>query len=236
MSKDTRQPVYAVLTGDLIDSTRLDTPSREEARKLVLSSVNDLNDWLPKNKVVYGDPEIFRGDQWQALLAQPKFALRAVLFVRAKLIAMGFDTRISVGIGSVDHISKSSISMSDGDAFLRSGHGLDDMNTDSEFAISLPTRMETNERWVKIVVELAGAIVSDWSELQAEAVRFAIDPKKNYSQKQIAENLDVSAQAVSDRLKVAKWKALKEAILGFEEFDWVGVLSGHSNDSQVEGA
>ena len=235
MGNDPRQ-VYAVLTGDLIDSTSLDTPSREEARQLVLSSVAELNDWLPKNKIVYGDPEIFRGDQWQALLAQPKFAFRAVLWVRAKLIAMGFDTRISVGIGSVDRISKSNISMSDGDAFLWSGHGLDNMNTGSEFAISLPARMDANERWVKIVVELAGAIVSDWSELQAEAVCFAIDPKKNYSQKQIAENLGVSAQAVSDRLKLAKWKALREAILGFEAFDWVGVLSGHSNDSRVDGA
>ena len=231
MSNDKRQPVYAVLTGDLIDSTSLDTSSREEARKLVLSSVSELNGWLPKNKVVYGDPEIFRGDQWQALLARPKFAFRAVLFVRAKLIAMGFDTRISIGIGAVDRISKSSISMSDGDAFLRSGHGLDKMNTDSEFAISLPAHMKMTETWLKIFTELGGAIVGDWSSLQAEAVCFALDPKSNYNQKQIAKNLAVSAQAVSDRLKLAKWKALREAFLRFEELEWVDTFSGQSNDS-----
>ena len=44
----------------------------------------------------------FRGDGWQCLGPDPAFALRAALFLRARLGALGrsFDTRISVGIGS----------------------------------------------------------------------------------------------------------------------------------------
>ena len=231
MGKDSRQAVYAVLTGDLIDSTSLEMQSREEARRLVLSSVNELNGWLPRKKVVYGEADIFRGDQWQALLAQPKFAFRAVLFIRAKLIAMDFDTRISIGIGSVDRISRPKVSMSDGDAFLRSGHGLDEMNTESELAISLPDGMDEIGDWLSIVAELSGAILTDWSKRQAEVVSLAIDPQE-LSQKEIGQRLErvASHQMVSKTLKAAKWGPLRDAITTFERFDWEGLLSDQPRD------
>ena len=221
MSKDTKQPVYAVLTGDLIDSTDLDTTSREEARKLVLSSVGKLDDWSKKN-VVRGKPEIFRGDQWQALLSQPKFAFRAALYVRAKLIATGCDTRVSIAIGTVDRISRTSISRSDGDAFVRSGHGLDEMKTDSELAISLPDNMKGSGRWLSAIAELSGAILSGWKKGQAEVVSLAIDPE-NFNQSEIGKRLKTTQQLVSKALKATRWDALEVAINSFEGFDWESI-------------
>ncbi|MEP3480679.1 MAG: SatD family protein [Fuerstiella sp.] len=221
MGKGARQSVYAVLTGDLIDSTDLDTTSREEARKLVLSSVTKLDDWS-KKKVVRGKPEIFRGDQWQALLTQPKFAFRAALYVRSKLIATGCDTRVSIAIGAVDRISRTSISRSDGDAFVRSGHGLDSMKTDSELAISLPDNMEESGRWLSAIAELSGAILIGWKRRQAEAVSFAIDPQ-DFNQQEIGKRLKTTHQSVSKTLKAARWDALEVAIKSFEGFDWENI-------------
>ncbi|WP_404308762.1 SatD family protein [Neorhodopirellula lusitana] len=227
MGKDARQSVYAVLTGDLVDSTGLDTTSREEARKLVLSSVAKLDDWSKKN-VVRGKPEIFRGDQWQALLSQPKFALRAAIYVRAKLIATGCDTRVSIAIGAVDRISRTSISRSDGDAFVRSGHGLDEMKTDSELAISLPDSMHDSGRWLSAIAELSGAILSGWKKGQAEVVSLAIDPQ-NFNQSEIGKRLKTTQQLVSKALKATRWDALEVAIKSFEGFDWESIdLTGQA--------
>lgn len=230
MGKDARQSVYAVLTGDLVDSTGLDTTSREEARKLVLSSVTKLDDWSKKN-VVRGKPEIFRGDQWQALLSQPKYALRAALYVRAKLIATGCDTRVSIAIGAVDRISRTSISRSDGDAFVRSGHGLDEMKTDSELAISLPDSMHDSGRWLSAIAELSGAILSGWKKGQAEVVSLAIDPQ-NFNQSEIGKRLKTTQQLVSKALKATRWDALEIAIKSFEGFDWESIdLTGQAGVS-----
>ncbi len=228
MGKETKQPVYAVLTGDLIDSTELDSERRENARNLVLGSVGKLDDWSRK-KVVRGKPEVFRGDQWQALLSQPKFAFRAALYVRARLIATGCDTRISIAIGAVDRISRTSISRSDGDAFVRSGHGLDEMKTDSELAISLPGNMQDSGRWLSAVAELSGAILIGWRKKrrQAEVVSLAIDPG-DLNQQEIGKRLGTSHQSVSKTLKAARWNALEAAIKAFEGFDWKNIdLGGH---------
>lgn len=221
MTKDPKQSVYAVLTGDLIDSTGLETASREEARKLVLSSIAKLNDWSKKN-VVRGKPEIFRGDQWQTLLTQPKFAFRAAIYVRAKLIATGCDTRVSIAIGTVDRISRTSISRSDGDAFVRSGHGLDEMKTDSELAISLPDNMNDSGRWLTAIAELSGAILSGWKKGQAEVVSLAIAPQ-NCNQSAIGRQLKTTQQLVSKALKATRWDALQVAINSFEGFDWESI-------------
>lgn len=221
MAKDGKKSVYAVLTGDVIDSTGLDTASREEARKLVLSSVGDLDAWSSK-KVVRGKPEMFRGDQWQALLSQPKFAFRAALYVRAKLIATGCDTRVSIAIGAVDRISRTSISRSDGDAFVRSGHGLDVMKTKSELVISLPDNMRDSGRWLSAIAELSGAILIGWKKGQAEVVALAIDPQ-DFNQKEIGKKLKTTQQLVSKALKATRWDALEVAIKSFEGFDWESI-------------
>lgn len=217
-----KQPVYAVLTGDLIDSTDLDTPSREKARKLVLSTVGELDRWDSRKKVVRGKPEMFRGDQWQALLSQPKFAFRAALYVRAKLKATGCDTRVSIAIGAVDRISRTNITRSDGDAFVRSGHGLDKMKTDSELAISLPENMKDSRRWLSAIAELSGAILIGWKKRQAEVVSYAIDPQ-DFNQQEIGNQLKTTHQLVSKTLKAARWDALEVAIKSFEGFDWENI-------------
>lgn len=210
--------VFAVLTGDLIDSTSLDTNGRELARDLLVSSIDSLNSWLPSSKIVYGEPEIFRGDQWQTLLAQPKFAFRSAVYVRAKLIAMGFDSRISIGVGEVDRISRQRVSMSDGDAFVRSGRGLDEMQRPN-LAIAVPPDLSNIGPWLQAIVELSDAILLGWTKRQAEVVAIAIH-LAGLNQIEIGTRLNTSPQAISKSLKSARWDALNFAIKTFERFDW----------------
>jgi class 3 adenylate cyclase len=102
MNKDT--PIHAVLTGDLVGSRRL-AGDQVEA---LFQHLNDLWGQFADCHAgaVVGRIEVFRGDGWQAALAQPSLAVKAALFLRAVVKAQPFDqtvdTRVGIGIGRVD--------------------------------------------------------------------------------------------------------------------------------------
>ena len=67
---------YAVLTGDLVKSSKMSGEQRQSSLKVI----SELSERLPdlfKDLEIIG-PEIFRGDSWQMLIAAPKYALHVV--------------------------------------------------------------------------------------------------------------------------------------------------------------
>lgn len=98
--------------------------------ELLRSSATEFSGCFPGS--VQGTMDTFRHDSWQLLLAKPALAFRASLFLRSALRMKStaetkFDTRISIGIGSIDVVAKTRISDSRGIAFTISGKGLDGM-------------------------------------------------------------------------------------------------------------
>lgn len=91
----------AVLTGDLVGSSRLTPASLEGARDAFATAATEIETW--RAKLVGAPADFFRGDSWQMLLTQPGFALRAALYIRASLKAGDpeWDTRIAIGYGEV---------------------------------------------------------------------------------------------------------------------------------------
>ena len=89
--------------------------------------------WLPDLRFTR-----FRGDGWQMLLPEPGFALRLALRLTAELTArqIGLATRISIGLGGVDHPGGVTLSNAAGMAFLRSGRGLDHMARGRHWSIA----------------------------------------------------------------------------------------------------
>jgi len=69
---------------------------------------------------------ITRGDGWQVALQKPENALRLGLFIRS-VVKSEFktDTRVSIGLGTVDRLEPDNIVESTGPAFILSGHGLE---------------------------------------------------------------------------------------------------------------
>jgi hypothetical protein len=223
---------YAVLTGDIIDSSRLSSTQLQSVRWSLLSSVNLVRRWKPG--LVKGKPEFFRGDAWQMLLTDPAMALRAGIFLRASLLAGGLaDSRVAIGLGEVETISAERVSLSTGKAFMLSGKALDKMTRYSNMTIEIPKTVGPFSDWLPVAGHLCDSLIGQWTTRQAELVRAALNPKEPDSER-IGQLLKpaVSKQAVAKGLSGAKWYVIKEAVHLFEETSWDDLLSLNGSDNQ----
>lgn len=208
---------YAVLTGDIIKSSKLSAEQLERVRETLLDGVAALRGW--KRGLVKGNLSFFRGDSWQLLLTDPAYALRAVVYLRARLIASKFaDSRIGVGIGRVDRISVKNITQSTGQAFSLSGEQLDAMKVPFRLAFVASESCGEAATLIPIVASLCDALISEWTPRQAEVVGFAVNPGSP-THEAIARALDpeVSRVAVTKSLNAAHWQVIQRAIEEFEQ-------------------
>ena len=215
---------FAVLTGDIVGSSRLSAGQLERARALVLKGARQFHS--KSRPMVSGVPEFFRGDAWQLLLREPGQALRVALYIRASLSAQsGVETRISIGIGSVDAINRARTSLSTGEAFTLSGHALDEITGYFDLTGALPERAAALARWFPAVLHLCSGLMRDWTRRQAEIISLTL-LSDNRTHEEIAGALrpPVSKQTVSESLAGANWRSLLEAIRVFEATDWPGLM------------
>ena len=225
--------VVAVLTGDIIGSSRLSAERLSRARAVVLEGARQFHS--RSRRSVVGKPEFFRGDAWQLLLKEPRRALRAALYIRALLSSeTGVGTRISIGVGNVDVIDRSRISLSTGEAFTLSGHALDQMTGYFDLSGALPERAGPLVGWFPAILHLSSGLVRHWTRRQAEIVSLAL-LLDNPIHERIATTLSppVSKQTVSESLAGAGWRTLLEALRAFEATDWAAVVGSTRNAPSV---
>jgi len=220
---------YAVLTGDIVKSTILSPNELDIVRRNVLDAAIEVKNW--QRGLLKGKAEFFRGDSWQLLLMNPEMALRVSVFVRASLLAKGMaDSRISIGLGTIEKISPHRISLSTGEAFVASGHGLDQMANYTRLTIEVPKSMGAVSDWLPVVGNLCDSLISQWTERQAETVCMAVRPHEP-TQEEIAEALDppVSRQNVTKALDSAHWVSIRSAIRQFEATNWASISRKKGN-------
>lgn len=211
--------VYAVLTGDLIKSTDLSPSELAAAREHLLKETRTIKSW--DQGLVKSRSEFFRGDSWQLLLSDASKSLRAAFFLRASLLAhCKVATRISIGIGDVELIAPRRVSLSTGQAFTRSGIGLDHL-TQSSMTIEFATENTLIADLFALVCRLCDSLSRDWTQRQAEIVSLALAPAEPTHEK-IALQLSppITKQAVTKTLNAAHWRDLHAAIRMFENTDW----------------
>ncbi|MFO7725463.1 MAG: hypothetical protein R6V45_07950 [Oceanipulchritudo sp.] len=211
---------YAVLTGDIVKSSRLAADELERVRESLGEAADCIRAW--QRGLVKGKLAFFRGDSWQLLLTDPGRALRATVFLRARLIATGLaDSRVALGIGDVPNVSAHNITKSTGEAFSLSGEALDTMKVSSRLAIAVTDVPERSAALLGIIGLLSDAIIRDWTQRQAEIVSHAAQPSEPIHAA-IANALTppVSRQAVTRSLNGAHWEAIREAVRQFEAFSW----------------
>ncbi len=214
----------AVLTGDIVRSSRLRPRQLEAVRVSLLDAVDVARNW--KRGLVKGKLEFFRGDAWQLLLTDPAMALRVAILVRASLRAHGIaDTRIAIGLGKAGTIPPRRISLSTGQAFVISGRALDRMTLYSNLTIETSESCGVLSEWLPVVGHLCDSLVSRWTRRQAEIVRAAVDPREpDYDTMARKLRPAISKQAVAKGLSGARWHAIRKAIHLFEKTSWNDVL------------
>ncbi len=197
--------MISILTGDIVGSREL-TPEDRATLPIKLASAA-AHAGLGKNF------EVFRGDSWQCLCPPTPLALeRAILFRAFLLGKYEIDTRVSVGIGSVENLNLEKISLSQGEAFELSGLGLSTMPADRRLHASISQKLSpASGKLLTAACLLLDGISSGWTSKQALAVALSHSDANQY---ELAARFTppISAQAFGKHLAKAQWKLVKEAL------------------------
>lgn len=198
----------AILTGDIVDSTKLSPPNRGELANILKDTLGMIT--RPDKH------EIYRGDSFQAQVDNAALALRKSVQIRCRL-RQAFvqekkpviDARISVGIGSVTH-QAGKVSESDGEAYRLSGRMLDTMKASR---LQMKTGDEEFNKWVAPICLLLDVIINSWSAQQSEVVYALLNGAK---QQEIAKAIGITQAAVNKRLRTANAYAVEETLVFLE--------------------
>jgi hypothetical protein len=196
--------LYAVLTGDIVGSSRTIEKQRQSLFDALKGSFEIVSRLWPS--AVAASFDIYRGDSFQGVLSKPEGALRMTIALRAalrylfsnKLRRFALDARIAVGIGTIDYLPSQKASEGDGEAYRRSGPVLDVMKGNQRLRISTPWPRIDEE--LEASCNLVDALIERWSAEQAEAM---IRQLQGLTQDVIAQELRISQPAVVQRLKAA---------------------------------
>jgi hypothetical protein len=208
---------YAVITGDFIGFSKLPAMVRRQMYDVLKSFGRDLDAAFP-GLMPYG-PDMFRGDGWQILLADPVLSLRTALYVRAHIKAhapvSGVDARLAIGVGPVDYVPEGRVSAGDGTAFRLSGKLLDGMTSPRSGLMRFGAEARGNRDLLDAIVRMTGAFAGLWTGRQALAVTGVL---RGWPRSRIAglwEN-SISLRAVGKHLERANWTAVESGIKAFE--------------------
>jgi hypothetical protein len=198
----------AVLTGDLIGSTRVEPPVLERAMATLAAAAGAMEAW-PGGA---GRFTRYRGDGWQMHVAAPGLALRCALTLTAALRAadLGLATRAAIGIGAVGSLGSESLADARGPAFEASGHALDAMGRGRRLAVAGDVSPLHGA-----VVDLLDERSGRWTASQAEATALYIAPD-DPTLADLAARLGITAQAVNYRLAGAGAPALRRTLETWE--------------------
>ncbi len=202
----------AIITGDIVDSTKMTA----EERFAMLQLLQSLPEWL--SPICKTNIEIFRGDSFQLKITEPSKSLQMALSIRAiirtnkfKVNNAQWDARIAIGIGTLDY-ETDSLSTSDGEAFRLSGRGLDLIGK-SRLLIETPWE-DVNEEF-KVSTLFVDDIVSNWTQNQSRVMFEKLVKVQN--QEKIGTIIGASQQTVSKTLKAAKDALISVYIKRFKE-------------------
>jgi len=204
-------PIVAVLTGDLVNSEEKSSEVVDQAMAQLEATAHTIAVWQSHADLRFTR---FRGDGWQVLLKDPWLALRAALVLLARLRSGGTDlsSRISIGLGKIDSSGTTDLSDANGEAFVLSGRGLDEMARSQRIAFSGSMIGHRD----KIIARLMFERASRWTMPQAEAMALYLQPD-HPTLAELATELGISPQAVNYRLGGGGANELRTTLRLWEE-------------------
>lgn len=200
--------IQAVLTGDIVNSTKL-TAAKEA--KLSSTLINIFVDYESKF-------EFYRGDSFQAYVKNPVNALRLALLSRSAAIRLFkedkvvlSDIRISIGIGEVTTPVRS-LKTAKGDAFILSGRRFDEIiKNDQRLAISTGNPL-ANEG-LQVIADYLNAIFDVLTGKQAEVI---FELLKGEMQKVVAKKFKKTKSTIHQRITAGRWPEIEKLLQQYE--------------------
>jgi hypothetical protein len=218
--KITPGKLYAVITGDIVASTKLPESMRLKLHNAMVNGGKELRRIFPL--AVPWNLEIFRGDSWQLVVTDPSLSLRIALyyraFLRAHLEKFKVESRLAIAVGTIDFMPSNRISAGDGQAFQKSGRLLEKIPKHSRMTFAIAGREKKDINLVlEIVVLLLDTLAKRWTPRQAQAIAYVM---QGWTQEKIANNFlpnPISQQAVAQHLDRAEWFAIEKGLIFFEQ-------------------
>lgn len=214
---------YAVVTGDLIGSTKMPLDLRRSFHHLVDRASNELREFLGDG--ILG-VDLFSGDSWQ-FVSIPRLSLWACLFLRAYIRAHmdGADTRCVVGIGTIDFVPNDRVSQGDGEAFRLSGRLLEQIKKSGSAMRIAAADPQIVQKWDLPFALADAVIVSSWTRRRALALTGQLRGWNQEETGRLWENFcdrkkPVSQGTISTYLEQANWSVFSQFLQEFEDF-WV---------------
>lgn len=201
-------PLVAVITADIVNSTRL----KKAEEKMLMSNLSSI---LKLYKF-----EFYRGDSFQAYLPDPTPALKVVLQARAaaKRLSSGFsspfaDVRASIGIGNITTPVRD-LKTAKGEAFLLSGRAFDDMSKSGK-RLKIQSANDVSNLGLKIIANYADSLFARLTSKQA-AVIFEL--LMDHNQMETAKLLKKSQPTINKHAQSARWFEINNLIEDYQLF------------------
>ena len=202
-----RDTIGAVLTGDIVNST-----------KLLLTQEARLNKALGKflGKHLH---EFYRGDSFQVYLNKPAEALRMALQCRALAIEVTgneetevvSDIRVSIGVGRVN-LPIRQLGIAKGEAFLLSGRRFDELQQ-SEQRLAISSGVPLADIGFQVMADYLDSIFLGMTAKQARVI---VGLLSGTTQQQLAETLKKSKSTISQLASAGRWPEIERVLEQYE--------------------
>ena len=210
---------YAVITGDIVDSSRFTGEARRQLLGYLKTALT-VPAQILGSEVMAFPFDIHRGDSFQGVLQQPAEALKAAVIIRAALrssiktaLSNTIDARIAIGIGSITLMPDATGGEGDGDAYRNSGLQLDLMMQNNRMLFVKTPKEEINKE-LDVECALLDTLINKWSAEQALAI---IEILKGKTQQEMADIFNISQPAIGKRLLSANLYALELMLNRYDE-------------------
>lgn len=178
----------SVITGDIINSRKLKNQS------LWLVPLKKIFTELGKSPKTW---EVYRGDSFQVEVKKPEDALLTAIRIKASVKCIkDLDVRMGIGIGKKDY-TNSSISESNGEAFIHSGEKLEELK-EIKRTLGISSPWPDFDEEMNLYLSLALIAMDNWSQGAAEVVKIFLE-NPNKTQQEIARLLNKHQSSVSGR-------------------------------------
>lgn len=231
----------AVITGDIIHSTRMEDKKRVDLLEYLNTS---LQLWSKDYNMRY---ELYRGDSFQCFLLNPQYALRVALLIKTSIKSFGLDdylianktqdidarrkldnlervrSRVLPNVKAFLNDSRISIgigetedvgkkiSITSGEAFILSGRALDEYKAKQTFGIFTNDEFEEELKTESILLDY---ILSKTTTAQSEVIMWKL---LGYTENEISDTLQINQSAVNQRSNAAGWYAIDSFVQRFEK-------------------
>lgn len=195
--------MQAVLTGDIVNSTKL-PPAKEKALVKLLEQV------LKSYKY-----EFYRGDSFQVLVKEAGDSLRIALLCRTAAIGITenneADIKVSIGLGEVNDRIKT-LGSAKGEAFIISGRAFDELEkTGSRLVISTANTMANLS--LQVVADYVNSIYSRMTSKQAKVI---FELLKGGLQQNVVKKLKKSKSTISQHANSGRWTEIEKILNQYE--------------------